>query len=147
VKKPFPQIQRLTTEIPALRPIRYTLGELSFLFTDASKVGAGAWEGSRPTTETAIPTSFHSKRFAAMPLHYPVHELKLSAIVDAVEMFQPILYGTTFTIVSDNKSLNYFMKQTTMGQRLTRWKMFLQSYNFTMIHTTERKDLFTDTLS
>jgi hypothetical protein len=76
-----------------------------------------------------------------------VHKLELLAIVDAVETFQPILYGTTFTIVTDNKSLSYFMKQTTMGKRLTRWKMFLQSYDFTIIHSVGRNNLLANALS
>jgi hypothetical protein len=76
-----------------------------------------------------------------------VHELELLAIVDVVETFQPILYGTTFTIVTNNKFLSYFMKQTTMGERLTRWKMFLLSYDFTIIYTTGRSNVLADTLS
>jgi hypothetical protein len=76
-----------------------------------------------------------------------VHELELLARVDAVEMFQPILYGTTFTIVTDNKSINYLVKQTTMGERLTRWKMFLQSYDFTIIYNGGRNNVLADTLS
>jgi hypothetical protein len=85
-----------------LRPIGYTSGEPIFFFTDASKVGAGAWVGQGPPPETTILVSFHSKRFATTQLHYPVHELKLLAIVDVVEIFQPILYSITFTIVTDN---------------------------------------------
>jgi hypothetical protein len=130
-----------------LKPISYTSGELILLFTNASKVEAGAWVGQGPTPETAILVSFYSKRFATTQLHYPVHELELLAIVDVVETFRPILYGTTFPIVTDNKSLNYFMKQTTMGKRLTRWKVFLQSQDFMIIHTTGKNCLLTDTLS
>jgi hypothetical protein len=103
--------------MPVLRPISYTSGKPIFLFTNASKVAAGAWVGQGPTPATAIPISFHSKRFTTTQLYYPLHELELLAIVDAVETFQPILYGTTFTIVTHNKSLSHFMKQTTMGKR------------------------------
>jgi hypothetical protein len=39
------QIKRPASEIPVLRPISYTSGELIFLFTDASKVGVVAWVG------------------------------------------------------------------------------------------------------
>jgi hypothetical protein len=76
-----------------------------------------------------------------------VHELELLAIVDIVETFQPILYSTTFSIVTDNESVNYFMKQTTMGKRLTRWKMFLQSNDFTIIYTAGKNNLLADALS
>jgi hypothetical protein len=39
------EIKRLGSEISVLRPINYTSGEPIFLFTDSSKVGAGAWVG------------------------------------------------------------------------------------------------------
>jgi hypothetical protein len=35
------QIKRLARKIPVLKPFSYTLGEQIFLFTNASKVGAG----------------------------------------------------------------------------------------------------------
>jgi hypothetical protein len=39
------------------------------------------------------------------------------------------------------------MKQTTIGKRLTRWKMFLQLYNFTIIYTEGKNNVLADTLS
>jgi hypothetical protein len=36
------QIKRLASETPVLRPISHTPGQSIFLFTDTSKVGAGA---------------------------------------------------------------------------------------------------------
>jgi hypothetical protein len=34
-----------------------------------------------------------------------------------------------------------------MGERLTRWKMFLQSYDFTIIHTVGKNNILIDILS
>jgi hypothetical protein len=68
-------------------------------------------------------------------------------IVDIVEMLSPILDGTTFTIVTNNISLSYFIKQTTIGERLTGWKMFLQSYGFTMIYNIGTNNIPTIMLS
>jgi hypothetical protein len=67
--------------------ITYTSGEPIFLFPDASKVGAGAWVGQGHIPEPTILASFQGERFATTQLHYPVLELKLLAIVDAVETF------------------------------------------------------------
>jgi hypothetical protein len=39
------------------------------------------------------------------------------------------------------------MKQTTMGKRFTRWKMFLQFFDFTIIYTVGKNIVLTDTLS
>jgi hypothetical protein len=76
-----------------------------------------------------------------------VHELVLLANEDVVETFQPILYGSTFTIVTYNKLLSYFMIHTTMGERSTRWKMFQQSFDFTIIHTAGKNNILVNTLS
>jgi hypothetical protein len=38
------------------------------------------------------------------------------------------------------------MKQTTMGERLTKWKIFLQSYDYTIIHTAWKNNVFANTL-
>jgi hypothetical protein len=70
-----------------LRPISYTSGEPIFLFTNASKVGAGVWVGQGPTPETVIPASFHNWKFATTQLHYLMYELEFLAIVDAVKTF------------------------------------------------------------
>jgi len=50
-----------------------------YLFTDTSKVGAGAWIGQGPSLEKAQPAAFYSQKFATSQLHYPVHELELLA--------------------------------------------------------------------
>jgi hypothetical protein len=39
------QIERLASETPVLRPVSYNSGEPIFLFTNPSKVAAGAWVG------------------------------------------------------------------------------------------------------
>jgi hypothetical protein len=56
-----------------------------------------------------------------------VHELELLVIVDVVETFQPILYATTFTIVTDIKSVNYFTKRALWAKDSPHGKCY---YNF-----------------
>jgi hypothetical protein len=141
------RIKKLPSERRVLRPLSYSIEESIFLFTDTSNVGAGALGGQEPIPKTTIPTLFHCKEFATRQLHYAVHEVQLLALVDAVEMFQPILYFTTFTIVTDHKPRSYLIDQTTMGKRLTRWKIFLPTYDFTIIHSTGKNNTLIDELS
>ena len=109
----------LTKSITTLCPIDYQSPHPIYRFIDTAKVGAGAWIGQGPSPEEAHPAALHSGKFATSPLHYPVHELELLAVVDAVQSFHPQLYGTRLTVVTDNKALSYFLSQTNLPYRLT----------------------------
>ena len=143
----FQQIRMLTKSITTLRPIDYQSPHPIYLFTDASKVGAGGWIGQGPSPEKAHPAAFHSRKFATSQLHYPVHELDLLAVVDAVQSFHAQLYDTRFTVVTDNKALSYFLSQTNLPYRLPRWRMYLQSYEFDIIHISGKNNVLADALS
>ena len=143
----FPQIRTLTKSITTLRPIDYQSPHPIYLFTDASKVGARAWIGQGPSPEKAHPAAFHNQKFAPSQLHYPVHELELLAAVDAVQLFHPQLYGTSFSVVTDNKALAYFLSVTNLPYRQTRWRMYLQSYDFDIIHRPGKANVLADALS
>jgi len=143
----FQQVKHLAKNITTLRPIDYQSRHPIYRFTDASKVGAGAWIGQGRSPEKAHPAAFHSRKFATSQLHYPVHELELLAIVDAVQSFHPMLYGTRFTVVTENKALSFFLSQTNLPYRQRRWRMFLQSYDFDIIHRPGKDNVLADALS
>jgi len=143
----FQQVKHLAKNITTLRPIEYQSHHPIYLFTDASKVGAGAWIAQGPSPEKAHPAVFHSRKFATSQLHYPVHQLELLAIVDAVQSFHPMLYGTSFTVVTDNKALSFFLSQTNPPYHQTRGRMFLQSYDFDIIHQPGKDNVLADALS
>jgi len=104
-EKAFQQVKHLAKNIITLRPIDYQSRHPIYLFTDSSQVGAGSWIGLGPSPEKAHLAAFYSRKFATSQLHYPVHELELVALVDVVQSFYPMLYGTRFTVVMDNKAL------------------------------------------
>ena len=101
----FQQVKDSGKYITTLRPIDYQSRQPIYLFTDACKVEAGAWIGQRPSPEKAHPAAFHSRRLATSQLNYPAHELELLTLVDEVHSFHTRLYGTRFTVVTDNKAL------------------------------------------
>jgi len=143
----FQQVKQLAKSITTLCSIDYQPPHPIYLLTDASKVGAGAWIGQGPSPEKAHPAAFQSPKFGTSQLHYPVHELELLAIVDAVYSFHPILYCTRFTVVTDNKALSFFLLQTNLPYHQTRWRMFLQSYDFDIIHRSGKDNVLADGLS
>jgi len=58
-----------------------------------------------------------------------------------------MLYGTRFTVVTDNKALSFFLSQKNLPYRQTRWRMFLQSYDFNIIHRPGKHNVLADALS
>ena len=50
-------------------------------------------------------------------------------------------------MVTDNKALSYFLSQTNLPYRQTRWRMFLQSYDFDIIHRPGKDNVLADALS
>ena len=142
----FPQVKHLAQNITRLPPIDYQSHHTIYLFTDISKDGVDGWIGQGPSSQKAYPAAFHSRKFAISQLQYPVHELELLAIVDAVQSFHPMLYGIRFTVVTDNKGLLLFVSQTNLPCRQRRWRIFFQSYDFNIIHGPGKDNLLADTL-
>ena len=50
-------------------------------------------------------------------------------------------------MVTDNKALSYFLSQKNLPYRQTRWRMFLQSYDFDIINRPGKDNVLSDTLS
>ena len=102
---------------------------------------------TRTHIRSAQPAAFHSRKFQTSQLYYSVHELETLVIVNAVQGFYPHLSGASFIVMSDNKSLSYFLKLVNLRNRLSRWRMFLQGYDFTIVHTAGKDNVLTDALS
>jgi len=50
-------------------------------------------------------------------------------------------------VVTDNKALSFFLSQTNLPYHQTRWRMFLQSYDFNIIHRPGKDNVLADALS
>jgi len=64
-----------------------------------------------------------------------------------MQAFHPILYNTQFTVVTDNKALSYFLSQTNLPFRQRRWRLYLQSFDFNIIHMPGKDNILADALS
>ena len=49
--------------------------------------------------------------------NYPVHDLELAAVVFALKSWRHYLYGETFEVLSDHKSLSYIFTQRDLNLR------------------------------
>ncbi|CAF4372128.1 unnamed protein product [Rotaria sp. Silwood2] len=140
----FKQIKHiLTTDLV----LRLPNNALPFkIQTDASQLGIGAVllqaypEGDRPIC-------YMSKKLTPAQQRCSPIEQECYAIVKAVELWRPYSYGNHFILESDHKPLEALMRKSQINDKCERWRLQLQSYNFTIKHIKSKSNTMPDYLS
>ena len=121
------------------------------LTADASPVGIGAVL-SHQTDDGEKPIGFVSRALNSAERNYSQTEREALAIIFGVLRFQNYLYGHKFTIETDHRPLlglfgkGYATSKIAAG-RISRWCVFLNQFEYTMIYKEGTKILHADTLS
>ena len=79
--------------------------------------------------------------------NYPVHDLELAAVVFALKSWRHYLYGETFEVLSDHKSLSYIFTQRDLNLRQRRWLEYLSDYDLSLRYHPEKSNVVADALS
>ncbi|GMF23303.1 unnamed protein product [Phytophthora fragariaefolia] len=114
--------------------------------TDASTVGLGAClmqdqgKGWQPIT-------YASKVNSEAESKYSITELECLAVVWAIKLFRPYLYGRRFTIVTDHAALKWLMTSSKLTGKLHRWALTLQEYDFDVEYRPGNTNVVADALS
>jgi hypothetical protein len=74
------------------------------------------------------PVSYASRKLTESEKKYSTIERECLAVVWAVRKFLIFLYGTEFTLQTDNQPLVYLKTAKFLNDRVMRWTMFLQNY-------------------
>lgn len=118
-----------------------------FLITvDASKQGCGAIL-SQNFNGNDLPIYYASKSFTESEQKKPIIELELLAIHFAITQFRPYVYGTSFTVRSDHRPLVYLFNIKDPSSKLTRIRLDLSEYNFTVEYIKGKNNVGADALS
>src|ERR1044072_4920470 len=64
-----------------------------------------------------------------------------------LKIWRHYLYGSTFTIFSDHKSLKYLFDKKDLNMRQRRWMEFLKDYEFTLQYHPGKANVVADALS
>ena len=98
------------------------------LFTDASITAVGAVL-LQDQGKGLQPVAYSSRKLNVHEVNYPITELELLAIVDALRTYRCYLEGCKrFTVVTDHDTLKYFLTQPQLSGRKARWQEFLSPY-------------------
>ena len=100
-----------------------------FLETDASNYGIGAYLYQR-RNEIDYPTAFISKALDRTQLKWSVPEKEMYAIFYALVKLEHLLRDVPFTLLTDHANLTRIY--TSGSQRVLRWRMYIQEFNFSL---------------
>jgi hypothetical protein len=114
------------------------------LYTDASDVGIGAVL-VQVQDEVEKPIRFLSQKLSDVASRWTVTEKECYALFYAVTQLQFFLLGRKFYIKMDHRNLVYLYNSSV--NKLIRWRLRLQEYNFVIIHIPGATNIVADTLS
>lgn len=76
---------------------------------------------------------FASKKLKGAELHYSATEGECQAVLWAVKLFRPYVYGSLFE-QTDHCALKWLMTCRDLQGKLARWSLKLQAYNMVVVH-------------
>lgn len=116
------------------------------LTTDASNLAIGAVLSQGPIG-TDKPIAYASRTLNTSEINYSTIEKELLAIVWATKYFRPYLFGRKFKIVTDHRPLQWVMNIKEPNSRLTRWRLRLSEYDYTVVYKPGKSNTNADALS
>lgn len=82
------------------------------------------------------PVAFFSRKMSPAECNYEIYDKELLAIIRCFEEWRPDLEGSELPVqvLTDHKSLEYFMTTKRLTRRQARWAEFLADYNFVITY-------------
>ena len=117
------------------------------LQTDASQRGVGAVLSQTDGDGAEHPVGYFSRKLLNREEHYSTVEKECLAIKLAVEAFRVYLLGRPFVIQTDHHSLEWMERMKENNNRLIRWSLALQPFNFSVRYRKGKDNQNADALS
>jgi hypothetical protein len=115
--------------------------------TDASGTALGAILSQIDEDGMEYVCQYDSRLLKGAELHYGISEKECLGIVWAIRKFRPYLHGSKFKVVTDHSALKWLMTIKDPTGKLARWAIYLQNYDFEIVHRQGSKHLNVDFLS
>ncbi|GJY83939.1 putative reverse transcriptase domain-containing protein [Tanacetum coccineum] len=112
------------------------------VYCDASHKGLGAVLMQR---EKVI--AYASRQLKIHEKNYTTHDLELGSVVFALKIWRHYLYGTKYTVFTDQKSLQHILDQKELNMRQRRWLELLSDYDCGIRYHPMKANVVADALS
>ena len=140
----FVQLKQALTSPPILAYPKFdTMFTVSM---DASDTAMGAVLSQIQEGKERV-IAYWSRQLDKAQRHYSTIEREALAVVSAIKEFYPYLYGFKFELVTDHNPLISLKGLHNVGGRITRWILFLQQFDFTIVYKLGRSNGNADALS
>lgn len=80
-------------------------------------------------------------------LRYTVTEKEMMALVHCLRQWRNLILGRKLIVITDHKALSFLLSCKLKSSRISRWIMFVQEFNFDIIHCAGKDNVVADTLS
>lgn len=104
------------------------------LHTDASSHGFAGVLMQKQKDNKFHPVGYYSRKTSDAERKYHSFELETLAIMYALERFQTELKGIPFRIVTDCSALQMTLSKKNINDRIARWALELENYDYTVVH-------------
>ncbi len=115
-----------------------------YLHTDASKYAVGAYL-FQVVNNKEYPIAFLSQTLTNSQLNWSTFEKEAYAIFYAFQELEYLLNDRYFTLRTDHANLTYI--RDSGSEKVRRWKLYIQEYNFDIEHIPGEKNIVADALT
>ena len=112
------------------------------VYCDTFKVGLGC-----VLMQNGRVVAYASRQLKKHGQNYPTHDLEIAAVIFALKIWRHYLYGITYEIYTDHKSLKYIFQQRDLNLRQRRWLELLKDYDYDILCHPGKANVVADALS
>src|SRR5436190_4917647 len=141
----FEKCKTLLSNDPILKYPDFTKDFI--LTTDASNYAIGAVLSQKDKNNKDLPIAYISRTLNTHEINYSTIEKELLAIVWSTKQFRPYLLGHKFKIITDHRPLVWLNSLKEPNQKLIRWKLKLEEFNYTIEYKKGCQNVVADALS
>lgn len=142
----FEELKQKLLERPVLSI--YSTSAETQLHTDASSFGFGGILLQKQKYDDDFhPIMYFSRKTTEAESKLHSFELETLAVVYSVKRFRTYLYGLHFKLVTDCKAMQLTLNKKDINPKITRWALYLEQFDFEIIHRPGEKMQHVDALS
>jgi hypothetical protein len=123
--------------------LSYFSSELeTFLESDSSNYVSAKILFQKENDDLIKSVTYFSKTLSSAECNYEIYDKELLTIIHCFEQWRAKLQSVkSFTnVLTNHKSLKYFMTIKKLNKRQTRWAKFLAEFDFKIIYQSEKKN-------